>query len=116
MAAKGRIVNTTPKGKHSLERTRFWVIKEMPATARTKDPGYSAKFFGWKKGRLVARGAGSINCESEIRQLLDAGKVEDAVAMYDQHHSIRGVPPIKTLALWRRLYELGDTHARGVAA
>lgn len=26
MAAKGRIVNTTPKGKHSLERTRFTVI------------------------------------------------------------------------------------------
>jgi hypothetical protein len=26
MAAKGRIVNTTPKGKHSLERTRFTVL------------------------------------------------------------------------------------------
>lgn len=26
MAAKGRIVNTTPKGKHSIERTRFTVI------------------------------------------------------------------------------------------
>ena len=26
MAAKGRIVNTTPKGKHSIERTRFTVL------------------------------------------------------------------------------------------
>lgn len=68
------------------------------------------------KGREVARGAGSINCESEIRQLLDSGRAKEAAAMYDRHHSIRGCPPIKKLALWRRLYELGDPRAHGVAA
>lgn len=116
MAAKGRIVNTTPKGKHSLERTRIWWIKQMPASYSTKDPGYMGKARGWQKGREVSRGAGSINCESEIRQLLDAGRTDEAVAMYDRHHSIRGCPPIKKLALWRRLYELGDSRAHGVAA
>jgi hypothetical protein len=105
--AKGRIVNTTPTGKHSLQRTRHWVIKPMPATFRVKDPGYVGRTWAWQKGRAVAHGAGSINCESEIRQLLDAGQVEKAVAMYDRHHSIRGVPPIRKLALWRRLHELG---------
>lgn len=37
MAAKGRIVNTTPKGKHSLERTRFTVIH----TGGTFSRGYN---------------------------------------------------------------------------
>lgn len=102
MAAKGRIVNTTPKGKHSLERTRFWMIREMPASFHTKDPGYMGKARGWQKGREVSRGAGSINCESEINQLINAGRTKDAAAMFDRHHSIRGVPPIPRLATWRR--------------
>lgn len=105
--AKGRIVNTTPTGKHSLRRTRFTVIKAMPATGRTKDPGWVGRTWAWQKGRAVARGAGSINCESEILQLIDACKPDEAVALYDKHHSIRGATPIKRLAAWRRWHELG---------
>lgn len=113
--AKGKIVNTTLQGKHSLERTRFTYLVKVPAGGKTKDPGYIGRTWAWKKGRRPATGAGSINCEDEIRSLIDNGRAEKAAALYDAHHRIRGAAPIRRMHLWRRLYELGDKRARGVA-
>lgn len=96
--AKGKIVNTTPTGKHSLMRTRGRVLVSVPAGGSTKDPGTPGPGI---KGRVSARGAGSIFCESEIRQLIDAGEDAKAVALYDRHHRIQGAAPITRLRMWR---------------
>lgn len=97
MAAKGKIVNTTLQGRHSLMRTRGKYLVKVPAGGATKDPGTPGPGI---KGRAVARGAGSINCESEINQLIDARDTAAAVKLYAAHHRIRGVPKLTRLARW----------------
>ena len=62
----------------------------------------------------IARGPGSIMCESDIRELIrryeEFGHERDlraAVAMYDDHHRITGAPKLLRLALWRRRVNTG---------
>lgn len=65
MAAKGRIVNTTPKGKHSLERTRFTVIhsgggysrgrNDEKREARADEANFRAAAVAGNRGRRTPK-------------------------------------------------------------
>ena len=50
--------------------------------------------------RRLAIGAGSIHCDVEILRLSTQGRIEEARALYEKHHAIRGAAPLKKLALW----------------
>lgn len=51
-----------------------------------------------------AHGAGSINAEADMLQLLHAGKPTAAAALYEAHHRIRGVRPMHRMSLWYELW------------
>jgi hypothetical protein len=62
-----------------------------------------------------ARGPGSIDCESEIRALIRAGRQKEAIALYerDRDHFFaagenRGIPRLRR---WYELAKRGDPRA-----
>lgn len=69
-----------------------------------------------KGGRIVSRGAGSINAEADMQQLIQADRPDEAAALFDLHHRIQGATPMRWGRAWYELYRAGDQRARGVAA
>lgn len=58
-----------------------------------------------------ARGAGSINAEADMQRLIRDGKREEAAALFELHHRIRGATPMRWGRAWYELYKAGDERA-----
>lgn len=79
-----------------------------------KDPAYFDAHRRLRGPLIPATGPGSINAESEMRQLVEAGKAAEAAALWEAHHAIRNVGPMRWGKLWYEMYKLGDPRAKGV--
>lgn len=57
-----------------------------------------------KGPRVVARGAGSINAEADMRQLVCSRHEKEAAALYELHGRIRGASRMRWGAEWYAQY------------
>lgn len=57
-----------------------------------------------KGERVISRGAGSINAEADMRQLVLAGKESEAAKLYELHNRIRGASRLRWGHAWYAQY------------
>lgn len=89
MNAEKRRVRAKAKARFN-RRTRW-------AHGKSRNPKRSKPSSG---PLIVARGAGSINAESDMQALVRAGMDAEAAALYDLHNRIRGCPKMRWGAGW----------------
>ena len=81
--------------------------------------GGSRSRAGRVKRLVRATGPGSINAESEMRQLVMAGKADEAAAYWEACHRVHyrghGGPKMRWGRQWYEFYKAGDVRARGMA-
>jgi hypothetical protein len=63
--------------------------------------------WDWSQRLRPARGAGSINVESDMQQLVRAGFYKQAAKLYEDHHAIVGAAHMRWGNVWYRDYKAG---------
>lgn len=89
---------------------RAMLAKAAAPTDPNHRPGrhYGAKHGSRKAGRQrlkPARGAGSINAEADMQQLVRDRRFDEAAALYERHNSIRGCPKMRWGDRWYADYK-----------
>jgi hypothetical protein len=63
--------------------------------------------WDWSQRLRPARGAGSINVESDMQQLVRARLHRQAAKLYEDHHAIRGATDMRWGNVWYMDYKAG---------
>lgn len=93
--------------------------RELSRSFASKGPGKMPyhkgaplrKYLGeWRASRRLepARGAGSINVESDMQQLIRAGLFKAAAKLYEDHHAVVGAADMRSGNVWYRNYVNGQ--------
>jgi hypothetical protein len=108
VAAKGKIVNTTPRNFLRDRVLRY--IKVVRSGGPTRDPGSFHAPRRQPKPLFAASGPGSINADAEMHALISAGKREEAAAYFETHKARTyksGAWERSKLNLWYAHYKAG---------
>lgn len=90
------------------------LVRPMPAGGHPKDPGRTHAQRRRKGPLLVSIGPGSINAESEMRALVQAGRFKEAAEFYESCHRIHykhGKPKMRWGGRWYLEYKRTERSA-----